>query len=217
MILLALLAAVSLDATAIARNSATLSALGPHPFGSPRNQAAAQFVAAKLGEAGLTQIALDPFGAGDREGTNVVASLPGRSDRLLIMATHHDSSAGLADVSDRSRSLSLLIEIGRQAKSLERAKTWILASFDGGASTGEGIDHYLEGLGKSRDLIDAVVLIEVSSARYASGGPSLIVPACGAGETGSSRGMAGRDLVSAAPAAFPGRRTSRLATPASAS
>jgi hypothetical protein len=203
LIFLALLAAVSLDATAISQNSATLNALGPHPFGSPRNQAAAQFVAAKLEEAGLTRTTLETFGAGGLEGTNVVANLPGRSDRLLIIATHHDSSEDAAEVSDRSRSLSLLIEIGRQANALDRKKTWILASFDGGEATGEGMAHYLEGLGKSRGLIDGVVLIEASPWGGAGDGPSIIVPACGAGDNGSSRGLAGRDLVSAALSGLP--------------
>ena len=119
MILLTLLAAASFDAAAIAQNSATLSALGPHPFGSPRNQAAAQFVAAKLQEAGLGQTKLEEFVFEGSPGTNVVASLPGLSDRLLIIATHHDSKKDGQDVSDRSRSLSLLIEIGRLA-SLKR-------------------------------------------------------------------------------------------------
>ncbi len=203
MISLALLAAVSLDAAAIAQTSATLNALGPHPFGSPRNQAAAEFVAAKLKEAGLTQTTMEDFGTGELQGMNVLASLPGRSDRLLIIATHHDSKVGALDASDRSRSLSLLIEIGRQASRLRRAKTWILASFDGGESKGEGIAHYLDGLGESRGRIDGVVLINASPLLEPAGGPSLIVPACASGDSASGRGIASQDLVSAAMGGIP--------------
>ncbi len=159
MISLALLAAVSFDAAAIAQTSATLNALGPHPFGSPRNQAAAQFVSAKLQEVGLSQTTLEEFTFEGAAGTNVVANLPGRSDRLLIIAAHHDSKKDAQDVSGRSRSLSLLIEIGRLASKLRPAKTWIIASFDGGESKGEGFAHYLETLGKSRDLVDGGVVI----------------------------------------------------------
>ncbi|MBK5256657.1 MAG: hypothetical protein JJE39_11535 [Vicinamibacteria bacterium] len=203
MISLALLAAVSLDAAAIAQTSAALNALGPHPFGSPRNQAAAQFVAAKFLEAGLAQTSMDGFMAGDTEGTNVVARLPGRSDRLLIIATHHDSTIDALDVSDRSRSLSILVEIGRQASRLQPAKTWILASFDGGESKGEGFAHYLNGLGKSRDLVDGVLLIDASSLRDPAGGPSIVVPACAFSDSAPGRGIASHDLVAAALGGIP--------------
>lgn len=203
MISLALLAAVSFDAAAIAQTSATLTALGPHAFGSPRNQAAAQFVSAKLQEAGLAQTTIEEFTFEGSSGTNVVANIPGRSDRLLIIATHHDTKKDAQDVSDRSRSLSLLIEIGRQASRLRPAKTWILASFDGGESKGEGFARYLETLGKSRDLVDGVVVIDASPLQDAASAPSLIAQACADGTASDRRAMAGRDLVSAAISGIP--------------
>ena len=203
MISLALLAAVSLDAASIAQTSATLNALGPHPFGSPRNQAAAQFVAAKLKEAGLGQTTVEEFVFEGAPGINVVASLQGRTDRLLIIATHHDSKKDAQDVSDRSRSLSLLIEMGRYASRLRPAKTWILASFDGGESRGEGFAHYLEALGKSRSLIDGVVLLDASDLRVSAATPSIIAPACAQGAAFERRGIASRDLVSAALSGVP--------------
>jgi len=197
LISLALLAAVSLDAAAIARTSATLNALGPHPFGSPRNQAAAQFVAAKLTEAGLSQTALDSFLIGDTEGVNVVARLAGRSDRLLIVATHHDSPKDAGDGSDRSRSLSVLLEMARVVKKQPPAKTWILASFDGGEAGGEGLAHYLDSLGPSRGLVDGVVLINASPNAAAAKEPAVVVPAC-ASDASAARVLASRDLVAAA-------------------
>ncbi len=203
MISLALLAAITFDAATLAQTSATLNALGPHSFGSPRNQAAAQFVAAKLKEAGLGQTAVEEFVFAGTSGANVVASLGGRSDRLLIIATHHDSKKDAQDVSDRSRSLSLLIEIGRQASQFRPAKTWILASFDGGESKGEGFAHYLEGLGKSRNLVDGVVVLDASPFQPSSREPSLIAPACANGPSSKQRGMAGRDLVSAVVSGVP--------------
>jgi len=203
LILLALLAAASFDAAAIAQTSATLNALGPHPFGSPRNKAAAQFVAAKLEEAGLTQTTVTEFVAEGSPGTNVVASLPGRGNRLLIIATHHDSRRDALNVSDRSRSLSLLIEIARQASRLRPARTWILASFDGGESKGEGFSNYLESLGKARDLVDGVVLIDASPLQD-SKDPALIAPSCEGEAPSFHRALAGRDLVAAAVGGVPG-------------
>lgn len=195
--------AVSLDAAAIARQSATLNALGPHPFGSPRNQAAAQFVAAKLQEAGLAQTTVEEFAFDGVTGTNVVATVQGRSDRLLIIATHHDSKKDALDVSARSRSLALLIEIGRQAALLRPAKTWILASFDGGESAGEGMAHYLESLGRNLGLVDGVMILEASSAQTTPNGPALIAPACPGGPQNRARSIAGRDLVEAAISGVP--------------
>jgi len=155
-------------------------------------------VSAKLQEAGLAQTSVDEFTFEGSTGANVIANLPGRSDRLLIIATHHDSKKDATDVSARSRSLSLLIEIGRQASKLRPARTWILASFDGGESKGEGFAHYLETLGKSRDLVDGVVVLDASTLSESASEPSLIAPACANGAASDRRGIAGRDLVAAA-------------------
>ena len=188
---------VTLDAAAIAQNSATLNALGPHPFGSPRNRAAAEFVAAKMKESGLAQATLDEFVLDGAGGVNVVASIPGRSDRLVIVATHHDSRREETDVSDRSRSLALLIELSREISRLRPAKTWILASFDGGESKGEGFAHYIETLGRSRDLVDGVVLLDASRVQNAEKPPSVIAPACASGAAPEQSAIASRDLVAA--------------------
>jgi hypothetical protein len=198
LISLAFLLAASFDAAAMAQTSATLNALGPHPFGSPRNQAAAQFVAAKLKEGGLARTTVDEFNFEGLPGMNVVATLPGRTDRLLIVATHLDSPRDAQDFSGRSRSLALLIEVGRQAARLRPAKTWILAAFDGGESLGEGFAHYLSALGKNRSLIDGVVVLEAADLSDAGPVPYLIAPSCARDTSSGKRGIAGRDMVAAA-------------------
>ncbi|MEO8361451.1 MAG: M28 family peptidase [Vicinamibacteria bacterium] len=198
MIFLALLAAASLDAATLVQDSATLQALGPHPFGSPRNQAAAQFVAAKLKDAGLAQTVVEDFVFDGAPGTNVYASIQGRTDRLLILATHHDTSKSRDDMSSRSRSLALLIEIARQTAALRPQKTWILASFDGGDSSGEGLAHYLESLGKSRSQVDGMVVFDVTSPAGTEAAPAFIAPACSNSSSPDKREMAGYDTLSAA-------------------
>jgi hypothetical protein len=194
---LVLAASVALDAAALSQTSATLNALGPHPFGSPRNRAAAQFVAATLQDAGATQTAVEDFVFEGVSGTNVVASIPGRTDRLFIIATHHDTRKDGLEVQARSRSLALLIEIGRQASRLRPSRTFILASFDGGESNGEGLAHYLESLGKSRANVDGVLLIDASATIDISRTPALIAPACPSG-VNERRAIATRDLVESA-------------------
>lgn len=198
MISLALLAAATFDAAVIAQTSATLNALGPHPFGSPRNQAAAQFVAAKLQEAGLGQTVVEEFVSEGSPWSNVVARIQGRTDRLLIVATHHDSRKDFEDVSDRSRSLALLVEIGRRAAQVQPKKTWIVASFDGGEARGEGLAHYLDSLGRSAGLVDGLFLIDATTLRASGGAPALVVPACGLTNPRGSRGIASHDFVESA-------------------
>jgi hypothetical protein len=195
---LVLAASVALDAAALSQTSATLNALGPHPFGSPRNRAAAQFVAATLQEAGATQTTVEDFVFEGVSGTNVIASIPGRTDRLFIIATHHDTRKDGLEVQARSRSLALLIEIGRQASRLRPARTFILASFDGGESNGEGLAHYLESLGKSRTNVDGVLLIDASATLDPLRTPALIAPACALAGTNERRAIASRDLVESA-------------------
>ncbi len=194
---LALFAAAAIDAASIAQNSATLQALGSHPFGSPRNQAAAQFLAAKLQEAGLAQAAVDAFTEGGNSGTNVVASLPGRSDRLVIIATHHDTARDGGDLAARSRAMAVLVEIGKEASKLRPAKTWILASFDGGESKGEGLAHYLETLGRTRTMVDGLILLDSGPPQTDALDPTLIAPACADGPGSNRRGIAGADFVAA--------------------
>jgi hypothetical protein len=195
---LVLAASVVFDAAALAQTSATLNALGPHPFGSPRNRAAAQFVAATLQDAGAIQTAVEDFVFAGAAGTNVIARIPGRTDRLFIIATHHDTRKDGLEVQARSRSLALLIEIGRQLSRLQPARTFILASFDGGESNGEGLAHYLESLGKSRANVDGVLLIDASATIDTSRAPALIAPACALAGTNERRSIATRDLVEAA-------------------
>lgn len=203
MIALALVAAAAIDAAALAQTTATLNALGPHAFGSPRNRAAAQFVGAKLQDAGLAETTVEDFEFEGAAGTNVVARIPGRSDRLLILATHHDTLKDATDVTGRSRTLATLIELGRQAARLRPSRTWILASFDGGESRGEGFARYLESLGSSRSLIDGVLILDAAPAGAAGSDPVVMAPACPGPGGGAGRSIAGADLIRAALAGLP--------------
>ena len=71
--LLGLLLAASIDGEAALRHASALAALGPHPWGSPRNQAAAAYVAAQLRAAGLDEVGSQDFERHGVRGANVVA------------------------------------------------------------------------------------------------------------------------------------------------
>jgi len=91
--LLAVLLAASFDGQAALGHASSLAALGPHPLGSPRNQAAAAYVAAQMREAGLDAVELAPFESHGVQGTNVIGTLRAPGDELVVIGAHHDTVA----------------------------------------------------------------------------------------------------------------------------
>ena len=89
--LLPLLLAASVDGQAALRHASALAALGPHAWGSPRNQAAAAYVAAQLREAGLEAVELQPFERHGVVGANVVGTLRAPGEEFLVIGAHHDT------------------------------------------------------------------------------------------------------------------------------
>src|SRR5262245_65735161 len=86
-----LLALAAVDGEAALRHAKALAALGPHPFGSPRGAAAAQYVAAQFRDAGLDEVRLLPVESAGLHGANVVGVLRGSGTDVLVLAAHHDS------------------------------------------------------------------------------------------------------------------------------
>src|SRR5256885_16690830 len=91
-LLAGLLLAASIDGQAALRHAAALASLGPHPWGSPRARAAAAYVAAQLGQAGLADVELEEFEARGVRGTNVTAVLRGPGPGFLVGGAHHDTA-----------------------------------------------------------------------------------------------------------------------------
>jgi len=77
----ALLAAAAFDGQAALRHASALAALGPHPWGSPRALAAAQYVAAQFRDAGLADVRLQDF---DTAGITRVSRIVGVRDGLPL-------------------------------------------------------------------------------------------------------------------------------------
>jgi hypothetical protein len=176
--LLGLLLAASIDGGAALGHAAALAALGPHPWGSTRDQAAAQYVAAQMRAAGLDEVALEPFERGGIAGTNVIATLRAPGEEFVLVGAHHDSAPGTPAAYDDGGGVGILIELARiLAQDRTRPRTIVFASFDGeeswAAGKGEtaGSRAYLEGLGaRARELVAAFV-IEMSG--WAGGTPEL--------------------------------------------
>jgi hypothetical protein len=167
--LLGLLLAASIDGEAALRHASALAALGPHPWGSPRNQAAAAYVAAELRGAGLDEVELQAFERHGVRGTNVVATLRAPGEEFLVIGAHHDSAPGAPGAYDDGGGVGILIELGRVlARDERRPRTIVFASFDGeeaesqGKGTTPGSRAFVERLGPRARSMVAAFAIEMS-------------------------------------------------------
>ncbi|HEX9186690.1 MAG TPA: M28 family peptidase [Vicinamibacteria bacterium] len=167
--ILGLLLAASIDGEAALRHASALAALGPHPWGSPRNRAAAEYVAAELREAGLEEVEMQAFERHGIAGTNVVATLRAPGEEFVVVGAHHDTAPQAPGAYDDGGGVGILIELARVLKRDERrARTVVFASFDGeeAASSGKGTTAgsraYLERLGPRARSMVAAFAIEMS-------------------------------------------------------
>jgi len=168
-LLLSLVLAASIDGSAALGHASALAALGPHPWGSPRNAAAAQYVAAELREAGLIEIELQGFERHGIRGTNVIATLRAPSEEMVVVCAHHDTAPEAPGAYDDGGGVGILIELARvMAQEPTRTRTIVFASFDGEEawSTGRGRTAgsraWIEKLGPEARRIVAVLDIEMS-------------------------------------------------------
>src|SRR5207247_6273973 len=86
--LLAARLAASIAGEPALRHASALAALGPHPWGSPRSHAAAEYVAAQLRDAGLTEVRLQEFESQGVRGTNVIGVLRAPDPELVVVGPH---------------------------------------------------------------------------------------------------------------------------------
>ena len=176
--LLGLLLAASIDGEAALRHASALAALGPHPWGSARNQAAAEYVAAQLREAGLDGVELQVFERNGVRGTNVVATLRAPGEEFVVIGAHHDTAPEAPGAYDDGGGVGILVELARVlARDERRARTIVLASFDGeeawstGKGTTAGSRAFVERLGPRARSMVAAFAIEMSG--WTRGTPAL--------------------------------------------
>ena len=130
MMLAAALVLAAFDGAAALRHASALSALGPRPWGSPRTQAAAAYIAAQLRTAGA-DVHIETFESQGIRGANVIATLPGDSPEFVVLGAHHDSAPGATGAYDDAAGVGVVIETARVLASLPRPRTIVIASFDG--------------------------------------------------------------------------------------
>jgi hypothetical protein len=174
----ALLLAAAVDGQAALRHASALAALGPHPWGSPRARAAAQYVAAQLREAGLSDVRFQDFETQGTRGVNVVATLPGPGPEFVVVGAHHDTAPGAPGAYDDGGGVGVVIEVARLlARERTRSRTLVFASWDGeeawstGRTTTAGSRAFIKQLGASaRDMVAAV---DVEMCGWNGGTPAL--------------------------------------------
>ncbi|HEY2942902.1 MAG TPA: M28 family peptidase, partial [Vicinamibacteria bacterium] len=173
-----LLAAAAFDGQAALRHASALAALGPHPWGSPRALAAAQYVAAQLREAGLADVRLQDFDTGGIHGVNVVGKLTGPGTEFIVIGAHHDSAPGAPGAYDDGGGVGVVIEAARVlARARSRGRTLVFVSWDGeeawsaGGATTTGSRAFIKQLGASvRDMVAAV---DVEMCGWKGGTPAV--------------------------------------------
>jgi hypothetical protein len=178
--LLGLLLAASIDGGAALRHASALAALGPHPWGSPRNRAAAEYVAAQLRDAGLHEVELQAFARHGIHGTNVVATLRAPGEEFVVVGAHHDTAPDAPGAYDDGGGVGILVELARVlARDERRARTVVFVSFDGEEAwfsekgTTEGSRAFIERLGPRARSMVAAFAIEMSGWR---GGTPVLHP-----------------------------------------
>jgi hypothetical protein len=168
MLLLALLLAAPFDGEAALRHASALAALGPHPWGSPRARAAAEYVAAEFRQAGLGEVRLQEFESHGIRGANVIGVLRAAGPEFVLVGAHHDSAPRAPGAYDDGGGVGVLIETARVlAVAPSRSRTIVFVSFDGeeawstGLATTAGSRAYLESLGPERGSLVAAFVVEM--------------------------------------------------------
>jgi hypothetical protein len=169
----ALLLALAIDGEAALGHASRLAALGPHPLGSPRSEVAAEYVAAQLREAGLSEVSRQSFRHGSEPGTNVVGVLRGASAGVILIGAHHDTAPG-SPGAWRGAGVALVIELAREAAAAgARPRTLAFVSWDGGLAGGAGQRAFLETLRREPEPVVGALVID--GAGWSGGAPAVHV------------------------------------------
>jgi hypothetical protein len=161
-----LLLAAAIDGEAALRHASALAALGPHPWGSPRNRAAAEYVAVQFREAGLTEVRLQEFETQGTTGANVIGVLRARGPEMIVVGAHHDTVPDSPGAYDDGGGVGVLVELARAlAREPSRTRTVVFVSFDGeeaGHTLTAGSRAWIKSMGADARAIVAALVVEMS-------------------------------------------------------
>ena len=130
--------------------------LGPRPAGSQANRRLTRLLAKKLRAAGAERVGIQ------RPHRNVVATLPGSADGVVVVGAHHDTKPGIGSdfvgANDGASGVAVVLELARSLPSPLPGPSVAIALFDAEEARGER-PFAEDGLRGSRQYV-----------RYAAGG-----------------------------------------------
>jgi Peptidase family M28 len=204
-------------AAGTAREIAVMSA--ERTPGSEEDAAVADLVTDRLSEIGSAEVSEQTFSGSfegdDVELRNVIATLPGESERRLVVLAPRDSADG-PGVASSAAATGVLLDVAETFGGASHSKTLVFVSTAGGTDGAIGArefaDHYPE-----RDLVDAAIVISQPGASRPE--PPYVIPwSAGPQSTAIQLTRTAADVVSAelgGPAGLPGTlgQLLRLALP----
>ena len=150
------------DSAGAAKTTRDVLALGEsREPGSETDDAAADLIAERFGAIVAGTLAEQTVEADvdseDVELRNVLLTLPGASDRAVLVIASRDSREGQGAPSSAAAT-GLLAELANELSIAQRQRTLILASTSGGSAEAEGAREIIDGL-PERTTVDSVVVI----------------------------------------------------------
>jgi hypothetical protein len=150
--------------------------------GSDGAAAAADIVSERLEEVASGEVAEQRFEASvdgdDVELRNVLLTLPGTSDRTIVLVAERSAQAGTGAVTSAAAT-GMLLELAAQAGVSSRESTLIFASIDGAGAESEGIRELVGAL-PERTVVDAAIVISQPGAAPAE--PHLVTSSGGSNQ-----------------------------------
>jgi hypothetical protein len=146
-------------AAALARNLAEL-APSPEP-GGDSDETLARLVTERFGEIAGVQVSEQTFEADGKELRNVIAVLPGESERQIVLMAGRDASRGPGG--SAAASTAALLEIASGFGGSTHSKTLVFVSSDGTWIGAEGARQFISGY-SDIDRVEEVVVLSQPAA-----------------------------------------------------
>ena len=165
------------EAGPAARTARTIAETAPdRQPGSQGDAAIADFVGQRFSEIQGGEISEqtvgDSFEGVDVELRNVILTLPGESERQVLLLAHRDSAEGPGYASSAAATATL-VEIAESFGGSRHSKTLVFVSTSGGSDGASGARAFIEDY-PDRDLIDGAIVVEQPGASHPS--PPHVVP-----------------------------------------
>lgn len=155
--------AVELDVRQAASMARDIAARMPsRQPGSSGDSATADVVQAELSTIQSGKVATQPydseFDGSDVSLRNVILTLPGTSERTIVVLAHRDS-IGTPDSTGTASATGTLVELAQAFAHTRHSKTLVFVSTDGGSDGASGAKRLLDSY-PTPELIDAIVVLQ---------------------------------------------------------